>query len=272
MNDDIIEITGTREGPTSVIIAGVHGDEKSGVLAFLNMLSTLKIKFGTVFFICGNPQAIKLNTRFTEANLNRMFKSDELLRDTEKTSYEYLRAQTIKTYLDKSEALLDIHCSFTPQSKPFIICESNGYGIASCLPVDLTVSGFDKVEPGGTDYYMNINGKIGICIECGYLGDESSITIAEQSIDAFLKTRGHIKESVLPNKQNRITMYSLYITKTESFVLNKPFEDFAEIKKGELIGYDGQQPINAGRDSIILFARNRSSKNEEAFLLGEYVK
>ncbi|MFH1145855.1 MAG: succinylglutamate desuccinylase/aspartoacylase family protein [bacterium] len=269
MFEEITQLIGKGKGPISIILAGVHGDEKCGVEAVGKILPNLKIERGKVLFCYGNPRAIEANQRFTEINLNRMFKSDDLLSKNEKESYEYKRAQFLKNYFNQADALLDIHASFTPNSKPFIICEANAKGIIEYLPVDLIVSGFDKVEPGGTDYYMNSIGKIGICVECGYLGNHESAKIAEESIFAFLKARGHITNDANPRKQSYVRVYDLYMTKTDNFTLSKPFDDFEEISKDQIIGTDGEKEIRVEKESVILFARNRKQVGDEAFLLGE---
>jgi len=269
MFEEIIQIIGKKEGPTSIILAGVHGNEKCGVEALRKTLSNLKIERGRVFFGYGNPRAIENNQRFTEANLNRMFKEDNLLSENDKKSYEYKRAQFLKNYLDKADALLDIHASSTPNSKPFIVCEVNAKKIVEFLPIDLVVSGFDKLESGGTDYYMNNKGKIGICLECGYKEDPQSTKVAEENIFAFLKTRGHIANNLRFKKQSYVKMYDLYKTETNKFTIEKSFDDFEEIQKGQVIGIDGDQKIKSKKKAIILFARNREKTNEEAFLLGE---
>lgn len=272
MFENIIELVGEKNGPTSIVLAGVHGDEKCGMEAFKKILSRLRIERGRVLFGYGNPRAIETNKRFTEANLNRMFKDDDLLSKNDKESYEYTRAQFLKKYLDQADVLLDIHASYTPGSKPFIICESNANNIAKCLPFDLVVSGFDKLEPGGTDYYMNSTGKIGICAECGYLGDPRSTRTAEKSINAFLKARGHIAGSTHIYSQSSIQMRTIYITKTGCFQLSKEFFDFEEIAIGQIIGTDDDQSVVADWDGVIVFARNQQKIGEEAFLLGAYNK
>ena len=269
MFEKIIQLTGQKAGPTSIILAGVHGNEKCGIEALQNILPNLEIERGRVWFGYGNPRAIENNQRFAETNLNRIFKGDSLLSGDEKKSYEYERAQFLKKYLDQASALLDIHASFTPESKPFIICEANAKGIIENLPVDLIVSGFDQVEPGGTDYYMNSLGKIGICVECGYLNDPKSAKIAEKSIFAFLKTRGHLKNDATSRDQSYLRMYEKYYAKTDSFSLSQSFEDFETIEKDQLIGIDGKEEIRAKKQSLILFAHNRKRAGSEAFLLGE---
>lgn len=266
---EIIELKGRESGPTSMVLVGIHGNERCGIEALEKLLPNLKIERGCVYVGYGNPRAIERKIRFTEANLNRMFNPDSMLSAKYLNSYEYGRAQYLKKYLSKSGALLDVHASLTPNSKPFIICEANAKEIIKYLPVDLVVSGFDRIEPGGTDYYMNSIGKIGICVECGYFGSSESTQIAEESILAFLKARGHITNGVSPKKQSYIRMYDLYIAKTDNFILSKQFGDFEEISKGQIVGIDGEKEVRFEKDAVILFARNRKRTGDEAFLLGE---
>jgi succinylglutamate desuccinylase len=265
-----IELAGTDPGSTSVVLVGVHGDEVCGVQALERLLPSLAIEQGRVFIGYGNPRAIGQGKRQIDVNLNRMFKPDDELSPEERASYEYRRAQEIRPYLDQSEVLLDVHASMDPDSRPFILCEENAAQIARHLPFNLMVSGFDAVEPGGTDYYMNRTGKIGICVECGFRENPQSTDIAVESICTFLRIRGHVRSRIdIAYEQNRIVMYDLYRTKTD-FQLAKAFTDFEELQEGQVIGTDGGISVTAPRKSIILFAQNREVADKEAFLLGEY--
>lgn len=271
MYEDAIEISGDNPGPTSIVLAGVHGNETCGIEAFKRIVSTLKIDAGRIIFAYGNPRAIELGVRFTEANLNRMFKSDSALSSADKQSYEYKRAQELKAYFDQADYLLDIHASNTPESKPFIICEQPALTIAKHLPISLVVNGFDDLEPGGTEYYFNQNGKIGIGIECGYINDPRSTDIAISSINGFLAAVGHINNyNSTTELQSHAQMSDIYFSKTDNFVLDKQFDDFESVAKGQVIGLDGGETISATKDGIILFARNRTKIGDECFLTGFY--
>jgi succinylglutamate desuccinylase len=271
MTEEIIELRGDKPGPKSIILVGVHGDEKCGPEALKKVLPLLQIEYGTVFIAYGNPEAIKKNTRFTDVNLNRIFKDEKFLSEKEKNSYEYKRSRYLIPYLNQAEVLLDVHASYTPESRSFIICSDEARELVQYLPFDLTVSGFDEIEPGGTDYYMNRQGKIGICIECGYLGNPASTQMAEKSITLFLEIRGHIKSGILKKyKQTRLHMNGIYITKTDNFKLVKEFNDFDKIIENQVIGYDGNEEIKAEANGFILFARDLNQKGEEAFCFGEY--
>ncbi|MES3004660.1 MAG: succinylglutamate desuccinylase/aspartoacylase family protein [Patescibacteria group bacterium] len=267
MYEEVIKKTGANPGPKSVVFAGIHGNEKCGVLAFEKVLKDLNIENGEVTFVYGNPRAIEQDVRFTEVNLNRMFKPEEGMTLDEKNSYEYNRAQYLKQFLNQSDFLLDIHASFTLDSKPFVICEPNANDIVQYLPFDLVVHGFDEHEPGGTDYYMNKIGKIGICVECGYLGDTKSTDIAVETIYSFLKAVGHIESVLSVGEKDYISVYYLYHTKTDNFRITKDFRDFEEIMQGTLIAMDGDTEVRADRDCYIIFARNRNKIGDEGFLL-----
>ena len=224
--ENIITIKGEESGPTSMILVGVHGNERCGIEAIQKLLPTLQIDKGILHIGYGNPKAIEQGVRFTEVNLNRMFKDEATIPIEQKNSYEYGRAQYLKGYMDQAGALLDIHASSNQQSQVFAICESSADEIVKYLPVPLIVSGFDAVQPGGTDSYMNMIGKVGICVECGYLADPSAVIVAEDSILNFLITTGHSTGSTEIKKQNRIHIYELYYSKNDIFRLTKPFKDF----------------------------------------------
>jgi len=270
MKNDVFELVGQENGSTSIVLAGVHGNEGCGIEALEQLTSSLHIESGRVLFLIGNPRAVEQNVRFTEANLNRMFKPDTLLSVAEKSSYEYTRAQFLKKYLDEADALLDVHASRTPESRTFVICEENGLPISKYLPVDLVVSGIDAIQPGGTDYYMNAHGKVGVCVECGYLGDPESTNVAKESILAFLATRGHITRDTSARKQSHLQVFYMYVTKFSLFSLTKPFKDFENITREQPIGRDGTEEVRAPHDCVILFPGSRGKAGDEAFLLGTY--
>jgi succinylglutamate desuccinylase len=267
--EEIIEINGKANGPISVIFGGVHGDERCGFEALRDLLPDLKIDSGTVYFAYGNPRAIERDVRSTDSNLNRMFVSDDKICDIDKTSYEYERSLELKKYMDKAEVLFDIHASSIKNSPSFAICEPNSDGIVDYLPTGLVVTGFDAIEPGGTDGYMNNNGKIGICLECGYLADPKTTDIAKQAVVAFLKARGHIKNDLQKQKQSYVHMYTMYYSKTDNFRLERQFDNFEAINSGQLIGIDGETEIRAEKRCLIVFAHNGKKVGDEVFLLGE---
>jgi succinylglutamate desuccinylase len=265
---------GKESGKTVIILGGIHGDEICGIES-INFLrnNPPDIKRGKLILMYGNLKAIESGTRQHDVNLNRIFlNGDKYLPDHHKT-YEYVRANEIKSYLNEADVLLDIHSVRSQDGTPFIICENNSKEIIKYFPFLISCSGFDEAHPGGTDGYMNGLNKQGICIECGTHTDPKAFERAINSINIFLRVTDLIdgkEELVINDKQKSFNCYFIYKTKN-NFILSDEFIDFTPLKKGTLIGIDGNEKIYTDKDSIIVFAQNRDSSNQEAFCLLEEV-
>lgn len=263
-------IEGEEKGEALTIMVGVHGNEVGGILALKEIIPQLHIKRGVVHFILGNPRAIEKNVRFIDENLNRLFVAENKLNEQQKKSYERKRAIELIPYLRESKALLDLHASASVHTTPFLICESHSFEIAKKLPFSIRSSGWDVLEPGGADWFMNQNGGSGICAECGFLNDPQSKNVASQAIYAFLSFFGAIEN--LPGELNikkQREIFVNYIYKThENFTPQKDFKDFDLVKKEQPIGSDGRKVIVAPEDGVVIFVRKREKPNEEAFLFG----
>ncbi len=261
-------LAGKQAGNVSAILVGVHGNERAGVEA-LEELNLHTIDAGEVRLIVGNPKAIAEGVRFIDTNLNRLFRPEEEINEEDKRTYEYERSREILHDIEGVDALLDIHGSNSPESEPFCICEAHAFAYAKTFPAHRIVSGFDALEPGGSDGYMNALGGMGMCFETGYINDPQGVVRAKEAIMAFLILRGHIA-GVAPAQTPKIWvhMQSLYHTKTNDFQPEKPFADFEEVQRGACIGKDGGELVCAEDDGIVLFVRPRTRVGDEAFLFG----
>jgi len=263
---------GKNPGNTVVVMGGVHGDEICGVEAVEKAMS-LEIENGKVYFILANLKAMELGVRQTDVNMNRVFRPFEELSEKEKQSYERSRAEAIMPFLNESVALLDVHSSMSKESIPFIICEPHSFEIAKKLPFPIRSHGWDYIERGGTDYFVNNNPHKGngICVECGYHQDPEAPKRAYDSIVTFLKIMDIIsgKEELRETKNQR-EIHASYIYRTkQNFVLDREFADFEPVMKGKFLGYDGQTTVFAPFNGVIIFARNCKDPNKEAFIMGK---
>ncbi len=262
---------GKNPGNTVTIMGGVHGNEVCGIEAVQKAMS-IEIKRGKVYFILANLKAMELGVRQTDANMNRVFRPFQKLSEKEKRSYEFKRAEEIKPFLNESVALLDVHSSSSKKSIPFIICEPHSFHIAKMLPFPIRSHGWDYIEEGGTDYFVNNNPQKGngICVECGYHKDPEAPKRAYDSIVTFLKIMDLISgKEELKEMKNQREIHAHYIYKTQkNFTIDREFADFEPIMKGKFLGYDGQTPIFAKSDGVIIFAKNCKESGEEAFILG----
>lgn len=272
----VFTIKGEKPGKTLTIMAGVHGREVCGVMALRNILDAIGkkeviIKAGTVHFIFANLAAISRGVREIDMNLNRAFRPLEQLTEEEKNSYERGRAEQLMPFLAESDALLDIHSSTNKESTPFIICEPHSYPIARMLAFPIRSHGWDVIEAGGTDYYVNLNGGQGICIECGSHDDILAPQRALESIKIFLMLMGAIEttQEIIPTAGQRV-LDANYIYKTAvNFAYLGEYADFAPVSRGELLGYDGGAEVRVPKDSLIIFPTMRKEAGKEAFILAE---
>ena len=73
---------GTNNGPTVIIFAGIHGNEKAGVHASDKVIQKIKerhVKFkGNLHIILGNINALRKNVRFEKVDLNRIWQKDHI--------------------------------------------------------------------------------------------------------------------------------------------------------------------------------------------------
>lgn len=266
-----ITITGLAPGKNVLIIACVHGDEPCGARAFERILPKLTLVRGSATFIIGNPRALEQKVRFTEANLNRMFREDQDLSQEKRRSYEYARSRELIPFLECADALLDIHSSESPIADPFIVCGERSRAIAELMPFPIISWGWDAVEPGGTDDYMERAGKIGICVECGYDLAPATFDKAEEAINQFLALMGLTDMPPAPSwPQKRLKATYAHIADT-NFMPVAMVPDFTAVKEGELIGVDGTRPMHAPKDGYLIFVRTRNGPGQEAYVFAEEI-
>jgi succinylglutamate desuccinylase len=266
-NIKIIEKYGKLPGKNVVVLAGIHGNESFGVEMLKELIPKLKIVSGKVIFIFANLEAIKQNKRFIEANLNRCFFKKQTPEIAE--TLEGKTAREIMPYLDKAELMLDIHASFTKESKPFIICQPQSFEIAKMLPFEIISWNWDEFEPGSTDYYMNLQNKIGICVECGYMKDPEARKRGKKALMIFLAEAGIINKKRIKLIKKYLKIVDLYKNKKGIFKKARFFSDFEKLTKKELVGFDGDKKIFADKDDYLLLVTDTNQLGDECFLIAE---
>ena len=76
------EFYGTNQGPTVIIFAGIHGNEKAGVHAsdkVIRKINERNLKFkGNLHIILGNINALNKGVRFEKIDLNRIWQNEHI--------------------------------------------------------------------------------------------------------------------------------------------------------------------------------------------------
>ncbi len=266
-------------GPTAVILGGIHGSEVSGVQVIDGLRQSLSVDAGRVILVKGNPRAIETGIRQTEVNLNRQFReltSEEQLRDPKDLPYEVRRAQELMPVLELGDSSLDIHGYSRPDGTPFIITERNGFAVAQSIGAPIISSGWAEAEPGGTDAYMYALGRIGLCYEVGWNGaPEAGRKRGLAAVSRFLGTSGLIELTGAPldGKPRYIQTLHAVIAGEHGLDMSGAYHSFERLQPGEIIAWNGAEPIYAKENQVIIFPPDadhlRQEPGEEAFNLGQ---
>lgn len=220
----VIECNSNTSGLTTTIMVWVHGNEISWVNALSEILKDIQVISWKVYFIFANLEALKINQRLFEKNMNRSFKNIQ-----EGNTYEDKRAQEIIPFLLESDYLLDVHNTInTLNSIPFLISEYKQ--LWEYFDVDKIISWLDVLHLGWSDGFMNSIGKVWLCLEFWSITDPKWPEIAKGWILNFLKLTGNIAGiPAVRNGQELINLDYIYKNKTPDFKFTKKFLDFEKV-------------------------------------------
>lgn len=265
----IITKKGRGKGSCVVIMCGVHGNEKAGIMVLNYLEENLEIQKGVVHLVYANLPAIEQNVRLVNKNLNRNF-----IRSNNIDTYEDRNAEIFMNLLDASDALIDLHAHNDPKEDGvcFGICGNDCFEITKKLPLDIIVSGLDNFQKGSSDGYMSNQSKPGICVELGSTeAPEDFLERGIESVYIFLSHFGCIKDKWESKENEQIYLQAYYIhkRKNEKFAFTRTYKTFDMVRKNEHIALDGSKEIIAEHEGFILFPRDKNPIGVEAFVLAQ---
>ncbi len=163
--------------PVVTIVACMHGNELVGI-NILESLKGIESTTGTLRLVVANPNAVRVNKRFVDHDLNKSFPGSESGDVEDQLAYK------LKEKLSDTDVLIDLHT--TTAATPAFIIARNIDEDARAL---ITASGIERIvvkpKPGKTaliDWVAN-----GIGIELGQHGSKEARRAAapEQSGQKF---------------------------------------------------------------------------------------
>ncbi len=183
-------------GPRLLVAGAVHGDEPVGAEYIFRLLHALRdgntaLRRGSVTLLLANPTAFLRNTRFVDANLNRIFASDTVTHD----GYEYARAREIAALIarEKFDYLADLH---SVSRGDFRIAIGNAAcdTIRTLLPRVALMSRILFYHTthiaGSLMDAVNANGGVGIAFECGNHNAAGALPFATRQMDTLFHALG----------------------------------------------------------------------------------
>jgi succinylglutamate desuccinylase len=301
MNRKIGEYIGKERGPLVLCIGGIHGNETAGINALKNVLSMLENEptrnpsfnyKGKFVAIHGNLQAIDVNQRYIDKDLNRNFVKSRLhllnrpkyAEDFEAFQIIDLIKKEIEEYQPESFVLIDIHTTSSNGGIFTIIPED-----FDCLEIALSmhapiIQGMTKGVTGTVmDYFttelLGVKTKT-LTFEAGQHEDPNAVILAIAAVIAALREIGSVEPSDVESRHDQVLInYSVNlpsitklvmkhtIDQSKSFKMVPGYLNFQEVKKGEIVAHNIDGPIAIKEDGLILMPLYQEQGEDGFFLI-----
>ena len=257
----VVRITAEKNGPHVVMFAGVHGDEVSGVHAIEKLLFDFfggkrELMQGSLTLVRANEHALSAERRYIKHNLNRLFR-DDYGPEIDRTSYEFARAQELKTILQNCDYFLDFHSAPIAQ-EPFLVAETKAVEFFGKLAIPRIMTGWSKFSSGAiggdTENYANAHGAMAATLESGSHFEKSSIDVAYKTAISLLAVLGMIEgngEKSAPEVE-LFDVYAVVLKEFDDFRYVGEAKNFQFLKKGEAFASQNGHPVSVLEDSYLL--------------------
>ncbi|WP_435074362.1 succinylglutamate desuccinylase [Halorubrum sp. HHNYT27] len=241
-------ITIERGSPGSArvaIVGGIHGDEPAGERIVRRLAADLDGEgtgSGGVRLIVANERALAAGTRYTDADLNRVFPGDP-----DSTEYERTLAPRLAAELEGMDAVLALHSSHSAPP-PFAIYSDPTESVrrsVTGMPVEYVVDSgnlrsttLDSVVPHT------------VSLEVGRQGSEEAIEFGYEACLAFLRAHGALDDEPPTFTETTVVAGDEEVPKGggEPHVY---FANFEEIPRGAVFAEDDVYTHRVEEDGVV---------------------
>ncbi len=288
-------------GPTLVVVAGVHGNEPSGLIALERVFAHLEEHRlnvrGQLVGLAGNLGALARGERFLEQDMNRLWsgeRMDALARPPatnavgpEATEQRALMAALQEIFATAPEGahLVDLHTS-SSRSVPFFILGDTlrNREFARRFPAPV-VLGFEEHIRGTLMEWVTSLGHVAIAIEGGQHDDPASIDHHEAAIWLALVHLECLREDEVPRFQEHVArlrraregmpgvveiFHRHAIVPADDFRMDPGFANFAKVARGQRLGEDRRGVVKSPADGLV-FLPLYQKRGDDGFFLARAV-
>ncbi|MBY5956665.1 succinylglutamate desuccinylase/aspartoacylase family protein [Membranicola marinus] len=293
-----------RRGPLIIMIGGIHGNEKAGLKALEYLIKMLEVEHitneafqftGRLIAIRGNIQAQKVNKRYINRDLNRMFRNDLLqtvLTKEERTAEEKELVEiidfiknSIADYHPDEIFVLDLHTT-TAAGGIFTIINDSPEALEISLDLKAPViEGFLRGIKGTILHYLNADNVhqncTALCFEAGQHEDPLSVNRCIAAAVNFLSSVGAVEKLHIEPRHHRILheyaaghpihsrlIYTHKIVEGDQFRMEPGFQNFDPIHENQLLANDINGPIYAPSTGLIVMPHYQE-QGEDGFFIVE---
>jgi len=284
-----------KQGPTLLVVGGIHGNEPAGVLAAQDVLAQLEeggIEVaGSLAAVAGNVGALAAARRYLVRDLNRCWLPEDIARlathPASDDDPEYAEMRALAAVIDEEAAqaerlvILDLHTT-SGDSPPFSLMSDTlrNRRLARALPVPV-ILGLEENVDGTLLEYATELGHTVIVVESGRHDDPAAVELhkaviwlaaaaaellpatAPQVVDARARLRAVTRG--LPRVAE--VRYRHEVAPGSAFAMNPGYRGFQDVERGELLGHDRAGPIPAPAAGRILMPLYQDQGDDGFFLV-----
>lgn len=295
-------VGGHDTGPTLIIVAGIHGNEKAGVVAAERVYSELKAHKtkirGTFIAVRGNLEALKCGQRHLEADLNRDWypRSIETLMRTpwENLSPADRERHGLMTLLQPllqsatgPIVVIDLHTT-SNDGAPFITLGDQPANLRLGLRFPATVVlGLEEILSGTMTHYMGrVFGATTMAYEGGQHHNPQSARnhealiwlamhhlgiLCEPAVRSFGSAVRQLAESSQGYPRLFEVLYRHAIDPTIRFHMTPGFRNFDRVHTSQIIGQDCDGTVRAPLDGMLLMPLYQGL-GDDGFFIGRQIR
>ncbi|MBX3221719.1 MAG: succinylglutamate desuccinylase/aspartoacylase family protein [Labilithrix sp.] len=281
---EIGRVVGDAAGPTLIVVAGIHGNERAGVGAVRRVLATLARRQGRVMgelvAFAGNLGAMRQGVRYRERDMNRVWTPARVadlearaaaggaLDAEDHEQLELLGA--IRAAIARARGpvyLVDLHTT-SAHGLPFILFGDTlrQRKFASAIPLPLVI-GLEEQVDGVLSAYFTTQGCVTFGVEGGQHDDPGSVDNLEAVVllgaeSAGLFGSGLLTETGaahallerrrgdLPRVMEVVSRHA--ITAADEFVMEPGFQNLARARAGQLLAKSRAGKVRAPKDGMVI--------------------
>lgn len=297
MDRIIASIVGSLDGPLLILIGGIHGNEISGVRAAEDVLNTITLNNiplrGRLVGIRGNLQALQVNKRFLDHDLNRAWSEPSVIDAYEnpEASAESKEVLEILEFFDSlpvhghaPKVLVDLHSTSSEKGDFIIIPEDESKNpIVKALSLPIIID-LNKHLEGTLLQYMHDRGFVSFAFEGGAVGTDEAHPLHVSGIWELLYASGMISNETrmtysqydayinqhhldLPKRVS--VLYHHKVREDQEFNMKPGYHNFMNVKKGEVLAKDNRGDIKASHDGMIFMPLYQNEGEDGFFIVKE---
>lgn len=281
-------ICGAQDGPTTTIIAGIHGCEYVSIYAAMRLALELdpnQIRGRILIVPIVNLTAFQRRTPFVcpedGKNLNRVFPGNR-----DGTFSEVLADHIFTTCIQPSTTLIDLHggdmvealspfAILAADADPAVVAQSERLTEAFGLPITVRQAGVPDQQGGMTFAAAAAHGIPGLIAEAGQIGQmtHSDVELLVNGTLRALAAAGNLPDLMAVPGTRYIQEFSwCYSTQGGFWIADVRAGD--DVRTGQVVGkiraLSGEvvETVIAEADGIVLFLTTSAAVQEQGLLLG----